>query len=170
MATIDTLGNGELTTAWHLMNPFRAEGEEDVIWNRGRVLLQSHEEFAYDVIIGVAASGFYGPKDIGFFAFDDVELVRRSVLDSLFVTEDPPHTSRTDLSTSICTSCSQHDCETLPAAALPEPETICDFETDLCGWTAEASPGGLNFYRTSGAEVVRGKGMVFDRGFNFKKT
>ena len=79
LATIDTLGNGELTTAWHLMNPFRAEGEEDVVWNRGRVLLQSHEEFAYDVIIGVAASGFYGPKDIGFFAFDDVELVRRSV-------------------------------------------------------------------------------------------
>ena len=66
------------------MNPFRAEGEEDVIWNRGRVLLQSHEEFAYDVIIGVAASGFYGPKDIGFFAFDDVELVRRSVQHEFF--------------------------------------------------------------------------------------
>ena len=85
MATIDTLGNGELTTAWHLMNPFRAEGEEDVIWNRGRVLLQSHEEFAYDVIIGVGASGFYGPKDIGFFAFDDVELIRRLARDS-FIT------------------------------------------------------------------------------------
>ena len=85
MATIDTLGNGELlNTTWHLMNPFRAEGEEDVIWNRGRVLLQSHEEFAYDVIIGVAASGFYGPKDIGFFAFDDVELVRRSVRHEFF--------------------------------------------------------------------------------------
>ena len=74
------------------MNPFRAEGEEDVIWNRGRVLLQAHEEFAYDVIIGVAASGFYGPKDIGFFAFDDIELVRRSVLDSLFIAEFRPLT------------------------------------------------------------------------------
>ena len=70
------------------MNPFRAEGEEDAIWSRGRVLLQSHEEFAYDVIIMVAASGFYGPKDIGFFAFDDVELVRRSVRDSLITSSE----------------------------------------------------------------------------------
>ena len=41
--------------------------------------LNCPQEFAYDVIIGASASGFYGPKEIGFFAFDDVELVRRSV-------------------------------------------------------------------------------------------
>ena len=72
---------------------------------------------------------------------------------------------RTALST-YDSSFSQHDCETLPAAALPEPETICDFETDLCGWTAEASPGGLNFYRTSGTEVVPGRGVVLDHRLN----
>ena len=74
--------------------------------------------------------------------------------------------SQLSLTFLINTHFSQHDCETLPAAALPEPETICDFETDLCGWTAQASPGGLNFYRTSGAEVAPGRGVVLGRSFN----
>jgi hypothetical protein len=51
---------------------------------------------------------------------------------------------------------SERDCPTMPAAALPDPETVCRFETDLCGWTAQQSPGGLNFYRTNGAEVGGG--------------
>lgn len=47
---------------WHLLNPSRPEGQEEDVWFEGRVLLQSHNEMEYEAVIGLAASGFYGPE------------------------------------------------------------------------------------------------------------
>ncbi len=123
---IDQNTNGIITTHWHLLNPVRpeGEGEDPSWWRQGRVLFTSHEEQNYTIYIGAEASGYYGPQAIGYFAVDDLEFVR-----------------------------SERDCSTLPAEALPTPESICNFEEDLCGWMAEASPGGFAFERTNGAEV-----------------
>ena len=47
------------------------------------------------------------------------------------------------------------DCETMPASALPEPNTVCTFEDDACGWTQEPPEGDehYHFRRVNGAQI-----------------